>query len=110
MNFLSGQVENGQFRTASGLLDAAPPQGATGTLTLGIRPDHLALSDDGPVQGAVEVVENLGREHHVHVRAGDARLTVVHRGPGAPSPGESVRISLDIRETHWFADGNRVAT
>jgi ABC-type sugar transport system ATPase subunit len=62
------------------------------------------------VQGTVDVVENLGREHHVHVRAGDAPLTVVHRGPGAPSPGEPVRISLDIRQLHWFADGDRVAT
>jgi ABC-type sugar transport system ATPase subunit len=108
MNFLSGQVENGGFRTAAGLLDIAPPPSAPGNLTLGIRPDHLALSDTGTVRGAVDVVENLGREHHVHVRAGEAPITVVHRGPGAPRPGETVQISLDIRELHWFAGDERI--
>jgi hypothetical protein len=32
----------------------------------------------------------------------------VHRGPGAPKPGDDVRVTLDVDELHWFAGGHRV--
>jgi ABC-type sugar transport system ATPase subunit len=108
MNFLTGHLEDGRFRTTAGLVDVAPPVRVPGEITLGIRPDHVALAGAGAFGGQVDVVENLGREHHVHVRAGDARLTVVHRGPGAPKPGDDVRVTLDVDELHWFAKGDRV--
>lgn len=110
MNFLDGQVEAGGFRTVAGLFAVTPPAGVSGKLTLGIRPDHLTLTDEGAVHGRVEVVENLGRERHVHVRAGDARLTVVHRGPAAPRPGDDVRVAFDSRELHWFSGAERAGS
>ncbi|MGH8162560.1 MAG: ABC transporter ATP-binding protein [Gammaproteobacteria bacterium] len=43
----------------------APP--AVGTsLTLGIRPEHLVLAEDGPLHGSVEIVEHLGADTLLH--------------------------------------------
>ncbi|WP_375001317.1 ABC transporter ATP-binding protein [Aeromicrobium sp. CTD01-1L150] len=47
-------------------------------VTVGLRPEQLQLSDDGPVAAEVELVEELGSESYVHART-EAGTTLVAR-------------------------------
>ena len=69
---------------------------------LGIRPEHLALSDGGwPVQ--VDTVELLGAERLIHTRLGNELLTVrADEALGAPLPGSTVFVRPQPGKLHWF--------
>ncbi len=109
MNVIQGRVDGGRFRSADASVDVAAPDGVAGDVTLGIRPDHVTLADEGGIAVQVEVVEDLGRERHVHVRAGSTPLTIVERGPVAAAAGDTLAVSMDTAHLHWFAkDGVRI--
>ncbi|WP_290687713.1 MULTISPECIES: ABC transporter ATP-binding protein [unclassified Haematobacter] len=61
-----------------------------GAHTIGVRPEHVTLADDGPWQGTVTLSEHLGSDTFLHVDvAGVGPLTVrahgeVGLGSGAP--------------------------
>jgi ABC-type sugar transport system ATPase subunit len=72
----------------------APP--AVGTeLTLGVRPEHLQLTDQGPLSGVVDLVEHLGVETLVYLRTA-AGATIVARTDDLSRvrAGETVRLTL----------------
>jgi hypothetical protein len=58
----------------------------------------------------VTLVERLGPDALVHLRAGEARL-VVRAGAGAlPSRGETIGVTTEWAALHWFGpDGRRLA-
>ena len=94
-----------------------PLAGAAGrTLTLGLRPEHLALgADDGaPAAMRVEVllIEALGADTMVHGRiAGDAALLTVRLAGTAPvAVGARLCVLPDTLRLHLFdpADGRRL--
>ncbi|MDI9330434.1 MAG: sn-glycerol-3-phosphate ABC transporter ATP-binding protein UgpC [Alphaproteobacteria bacterium] len=91
------------------LLRQAP--GVTSGRVLGVRPEHLYLSDDGwTVQ--VETLELLGAERLVHARLGSESLTLrLPADQAAPGPGEHCRLAAPPDQLHWFdaATGGRVA-
>jgi multiple sugar transport system ATP-binding protein len=83
MNFLAGRIDAAaRVFVADGLtvpLDGAPlarlPGGAS--VTLGIRPEHIALSlapADGSIPGRVYVSESMGNENLVVITAGTHHL------------------------------------
>ena len=93
MNFFDAEllVEEGQYvaklydarfvlpESAQSLLKSRKQQ--TGTITLGIRPEHIDLVANGTansIQGRVDVSELMGSEMHLHVdiRGKDAVLRV----------------------------------
>jgi len=73
--------------------------------TIGIRPEHIALSDHGPIAGTVIATEMLGAETIVfaNLQSGE---TVTASIPGIRSlqPGSLVRFSVDRRFVHVFDD------
>src|SRR3984885_2459186 len=73
--------------------------------TIGIRPEHLALSDDGPIAGHVVATEMLGAETivFVHLESGET-VTASVRGIRDLSPGAPARFSVDSRYVHVFDD------
>jgi multiple sugar transport system ATP-binding protein len=76
------------------------------TVTLGMRPEHLALGDGAPARGfeaKVEVVEQLGSEILLEARLGEARITVA-RVPAetAIAAGDTVRLSVPPGRLHFF--------
>lgn len=84
---------------------------ADSTMSVGVRPEHLTLSNEG-IAGEVVVVEELGSESylHVHVEHQGVKETLVVRGEGETSVGrgDHVKISFDGK-THLFGvDGARV--
>jgi multiple sugar transport system ATP-binding protein len=62
-------------------------------LVLGIRPEHLHLTDStGEIAGEVVLVEELGADALLHVRLADSGNQVVARTEGRkpPAPGQPV--------------------
>ncbi|RQP23008.1 ABC transporter ATP-binding protein [Piscinibacter terrae] len=78
-------------------------------LTLGVRPEHLRLSNDQGPPAQVELVEHLGDSTMCHVRmAGVDEPVAVRLDDGAPGPqaGDIVRLMPQVHACHLFgADG-----
>jgi multiple sugar transport system ATP-binding protein len=81
----------------------------TNNLVLGIRPEHLRLVSEGPVTGdhtaldaTVDLVEPLGGEALVHVRAGNHELTAKTRAHELPDVGDRIQLVADGRRVHLF--------
>jgi ABC-type sugar transport system ATPase subunit len=73
--------------------------------TVGIRPEHLALSDDGAIVGTVIATEMLGSETIVfaNLQSGE-NVTASIRGIRSLPPKATVRFSVDPRFVHVFDD------
>jgi len=97
-----------------------PPKGAS--LTLGVRPENISLVADaaqgGAINGAVRLVEHLGRETILYIDAGNLRTIASESGTGnitvqlsyvAPvTADQNVALKLDASELYLFSpDGGR---
>jgi multiple sugar transport system ATP-binding protein len=104
MNFLRGRLEADGFVADGGLrlpIGAAPPAAAGERVIYGVRPEHFQLTGAGvPVE--VVVVEPMGSETQVVVRAGGQDMICVFRERVSAQPGESVRIAPDPALVHLF--------
>jgi len=74
-------------------------------LTLGIRPEHIGLSEGGAIQGEVLVVERLGGSTllHVKVEGGDL-LTVQADGESPVHMHDKVSLAISAERAHLFDD------
>ena len=98
MNLLAGTRADGQV--SIGGQQFAGPSG-TGKIKLGVRPEHLILSDDGlPMQ--VKVVEPTGAETMVFLRFEDQDVTAVFRERHAFEPGQTIHLKPDPDHIHIF--------
>src|SRR3954467_12088123 len=75
----------------------------------GIRPEHLALSDDG-LALTVAVVEPTGSETQVIARHGSQSIVCIFRDRALPRAGETIRVTPDVSRIHLFSkrDGRRL--
>lgn len=121
MNFFEakvGSIEGGCARVAGPAFRSfdlpATSLQVGDTLTVGVRPEHLARGEDGSfaVEGVVELVERLGESSFAYVRRADDRLFVAEvRGRQTPTPGERATLTAATRDVHVFdASGLRVST
>ncbi|WP_282063288.1 ABC transporter ATP-binding protein [Roseobacter litoralis] len=98
MNLLSAELEGGQIRIGDHLF--AGPSGS-GKVNLGVRPEHLILSDDGlPME--VKVVEPTGSETMVFLRYAGQDVTAVFRERHAFEPGSTIHLKPDPHRLHCF--------
>ncbi len=81
----------------------------SGNVVLGIRPEHLHLASEGPtsadqsaLDATVDLVEPLGGEALVHVRAGGHELTARTRSRDLPEVGDRIQLVADGRRVHLF--------
>ncbi|MET0210087.1 MAG: sn-glycerol-3-phosphate ABC transporter ATP-binding protein UgpC [Burkholderiaceae bacterium] len=76
----------------------------TGTgLSIGVRPEGIKLSADGPLAGCVELIERLGERSLAHIGLADGTVIVAEVSRETPpAMGEGVRLSLDLAQTHVF--------
>ncbi|NNU64699.1 sn-glycerol-3-phosphate ABC transporter ATP-binding protein UgpC [Rhizobium indicum] len=92
------------------------------SLTLGVRPENISMVADGAqggaINGAVRLVEHLGRETILYVDAGNLRTIASESGTGnitvqlsyvAPfAADQNVALKLDANELYLFSpDGGR---
>jgi ABC-type sugar transport system ATPase subunit len=86
---------------------AAVPGGAVGApATLGIRPEHLEPSEDGPFGGPVELFERLGPLSFAHLGGGAEPIVAQLPGDRQVRLGEPLRVGIAPERAYLFgADG-----
>lgn len=81
----------------------------SGTVTLGIRPEHLSYkgrTKAAAVSGEIKMVERLGAESFAYIKGDGFELNVKSDGDADTSQGASVKIAIDPARVHLFdADG-----
>ncbi|KKB08921.1 ABC transporter ATP-binding protein [Devosia chinhatensis] len=76
---------------------------AHGCTTLGIRGEHLTISDNGIWEGRVIHTENLGADSYVYLDMGEAEPVVVRiEGASAARSGALMRVSPQQNRIHRF--------
>ena len=106
MNLLQGDLTEGGVMVAGQLV---PGPGGSGPAKLGVRPEHLILSDDGlPME--VKVVEPTGSETMVFLNFDGQDVTAVFRERHAFEAGQQIRLKPDPEHLHLFdaTDGSRI--
>jgi multiple sugar transport system ATP-binding protein len=93
----------------------AATQAGLSEIVLGIRPEHLHLTDStGEIVGEVILVEELGADALLHVRLAESGNQVVARAEGRkpPAPGQQVRFHVQPDDVFAFhpATGARLAS
>lgn len=80
-------------------------------LTIGLRPEHIRLADDGALEGEVEVVEPLGLSTQFYVRFANQQICVFVMGRSDVRPGDAIRLAADPASLHLFdpKSGDRIA-
>lgn len=82
---------------------AEMPGAKAGAQTVGIRPEHARLADDGPLQLAVSQVEQLGSTSILHGKVVDgAPFELILNGQTAIKRGDTVRVSAPAEQLHYF--------
>ncbi|TFL17213.1 ABC transporter ATP-binding protein [Jannaschia formosa] len=103
MNVLEGRIEGG--RAMLGPVDLGSRPGKDGPVRLGLRPEHMAVDPEGPLELRVSLAEPLGANTLLHgTIAGveapfTAALPGVHRIGGK---GETIRLAIPERALHVF--------
>lgn len=79
-----------------------------GTATLGIRPEHMTVADDGELAGQAVLCERLGSETMLHVDIGlDTPVIVKADGLTGVEEGDDVRVKLEENACHLFGPDGR---
>jgi multiple sugar transport system ATP-binding protein len=123
MNFLDGKAgasnPNGILCAVDGLgtltlplrTDAWKPNES---ITVGIRPEHIELEDgvsSTPVNGIVNIVENLGGETYLHVEITPGTPLIVMKLHGSHGPKREERVTLYLPADRIYlfgAEGNAI--
>ncbi|QNA88264.1 ABC transporter ATP-binding protein [Massilia sp. Dwa41.01b] len=102
MNFIEGEVDlHGRFLAGplAVVLQEAP---APCSATLGVRPEHVRIGANGPLDGEVTLVEPMGNHQIVWIACGSHLLSaLVHEG-GSFAPGQPVRFGIDATRVSLF--------
>ncbi|MBF0677794.1 MAG: sn-glycerol-3-phosphate ABC transporter ATP-binding protein UgpC [Devosia sp.] len=93
-------------------LGILPRAAGAGPVTLGVRPEHLAIGAPGDIaaEGTITLIEYLGSEVFIYVALPDGQ-TLLAQAPGnvRHQRGEKVSVSFRAEDTHLFdADGLRI--
>ncbi|WP_186420170.1 sn-glycerol-3-phosphate ABC transporter ATP-binding protein UgpC [Bosea sp. CS1GBMeth4] len=113
MNLLPGKVErDGTVALGEAGHEVACPTGtlaAGSSVTLGIRPEHLALAaQDGGVPLAIELVERLGGESYLYGSSpGLPQITLRLDGQSEHQRGDSVALAFPQQHLHLFDENGR---
>ncbi|MEV6692835.1 ABC transporter ATP-binding protein [Micromonospora sp. NPDC051196] len=82
--------------------------GGDATLTMGVRPEDLALDDAGRITATVEAVEALGSEANLSTRCPDGTRLIVRTGPRpGVNVGDEVRLRADRLHRFDASTGRR---
>jgi len=112
MNLLTfdGMVGNGSTAvTLSGTPVAVPEliSGATGALTLGVRPEHVRLDDAAPLRGRIVASEYLGTTQIVSLDSAHGPVKARTRSDVAVKVGDLTGMAFDPRSITLFAGNGR---
>jgi len=97
----SGNAAQGQFDIQGGSLPLACPSPTDGTL-MGLRPEHISLTDATHWRGQVSLVEPTGADTFVVVQTGAGNVTVRTSPETQVRPGDQVGLAVNADNVSWF--------
>ena len=111
MNFLTTAEDGAGLKVAGATLSL--PRAVAGATTLGVRPEHITLTQGSGVKIAdlrVDLVENLGGQTVVYATTSDGQsVNIVLEGQAPVELGSTVTAYADPARLHLFnADGNAI--
>ena len=101
MNLLNVAMTNGQPIIA-GSAGCPVPGPVCAECTLGIRPEHVQVTEDGPWQAEVLSMEYLGADSVLACSLGQQQIAVQVAGNPGFKPGHSLRLSFATDALHYF--------
>lgn len=103
--FVAGFIGSPQMNFLGGVLAERH-----GVATVGLRPEHLKVSADGPIQGTLKHAEQLGNETFAYVNAGAlGEITARMDGTLGLEPGATIALGFAPEHLYKFdATGRRV--
>ncbi len=102
MNFFEGTVNSlGHFAIEDDLAMPLPFTAPSGRMTIGIRPEHMRLTDSG-WPATVSVVEPTGLETQISARLGKHMVRILVRGRTDVRPGQTIHLSALPADIHVF--------
>ena len=72
--------------------------------TIGLRPEDLSLSQDGPLTADILHVEHLGGDTNLIAKIADNDATIRLFGQHPIQPGQQVKLGFDRSKMHYFND------
>ncbi|RZA36281.1 MAG: ABC transporter ATP-binding protein [Lysobacteraceae bacterium] len=111
MNFIDGRCEGGRFSAGTLVVDLPSDCTApSGAVTLAVRPEDIHLSQDGPLQASVTLVEPMGNHQVVWLDCGGHPLSCIVHDPRPLATGQALRVDIDAVRVSLFdpANGNRL--
>ncbi|GGA66813.1 sugar ABC transporter ATP-binding protein [Pseudoclavibacter endophyticus] len=115
MNLFDGTLDADGAAHLGDLRIPVPSEGLQrgGGVTIGVRPEHVALDSDGPIEATVDMTEELGSDSYVYARAklpGEPPIIVRVRSQEPPTTGDTIRVAVDTAHVHFFdaVSGERV--
>ncbi|MDB5851572.1 MAG: sugar transporter [Rhodoferax sp.] len=113
MNLIAGRAAannaRGQFNIQGGSVAVQCPTAADGTL-MGLRPEHITLTEGTPWRGQVSLVEPTGADTYVVVKTDAGTVTVRTSPETQVRPGDTVGLGVQAENVSWFdaKDGTRL--
>ncbi|MDR9809957.1 ABC transporter ATP-binding protein [Rhizobium hidalgonense] len=104
MNLFEGKVSGGSFVLDGTSLPLPPGRQNADAVTYGIRPEHMAIREDG-VPATIVVVEPTGSETHINARLGNVDISLLLRERVELEPGQQISIAPDLSKVHLFGTG-----
>jgi lactose/L-arabinose transport system ATP-binding protein len=108
MNFFEGDAQEGGVHVPGlGGVTVPGPRNAPASLTVGVRPNHLRLTDGD--SHTVELSEQLGGVAYHYLAAPDApKIIVESHDQQAPKPGSKVGVTFDAKDAYFFDATNGI--
>ncbi|PWR04483.1 sn-glycerol-3-phosphate ABC transporter ATP-binding protein UgpC [Meridianimarinicoccus roseus] len=103
MNLLDAQARDGRISVGEAFIGDAAAR--TGPVSLGIRPEHVALDPDGPLELRAHLAEPLGANTLLHGTLGPTGIGFTASLPGVrrlDAGGETLRLSVQPGHLHLF--------
>jgi sn-glycerol 3-phosphate transport system ATP-binding protein len=91
--------------------DLLPPGQQGQDLTLGVRPEHITVVEEGGWPMKVEMTELLGAERLIYGKLADAAMIIIriNATDAAPKRGDTISVLPQTKYLHWFdAQGKRI--
>ena len=105
MNLVPGRQDGARVVIGNCVLPAVSSAGESGrAVTVGLRPEHLDMAEDGPLPLTVELLERLGADTIVHGKLGGNGTVLTARAAGTIDPpiGQVLRFAVRPEHIHLF--------
>jgi len=102
MNLVEGLAAAGQFTTAGAQLAVSVPDNQGKPMLLGLRPEHISLSDSATWRGAVSLVEPTGADTYVVIETASGKVTVRVAPQTQVHVGDAVGLDVQVNHLTWF--------